>query len=157
LPAYRDVIRGATPLLGSLGPFLEQLNPILGWLSLHQQLITDFISNGAAGIAATTDSFSGGGIGHYLRQFAPTGPETLSFAPNRDPNNRGNTYPPSLWLADPKNLSTGAFPAWDCNNTGGNHPANNATGTPACRVAPPLPGAPPGKIPRIRQARYSHK
>ena len=33
LPAYRDVINGATPLLGSLGPFLEQLNPILGWLS----------------------------------------------------------------------------------------------------------------------------
>ena len=34
LPAYRDVIKGATPLLGSLGPFLEQLNPILAWLSV---------------------------------------------------------------------------------------------------------------------------
>jgi phospholipid/cholesterol/gamma-HCH transport system substrate-binding protein len=91
LPAYRDVIRGATPLLGSLGPFLEQLNPILTWLSGHQQLISDFISNGAAGIAATTKSFGGDGVGHYLRQFSPVGPETLSFAPTRDPNNRGNT------------------------------------------------------------------
>ena len=64
---------GTTPLLASLGPFLEQLNPVLSWLSLHQQLIADFISNGAAGIAAKTTSFSGDGTGHYLRQFQPAG------------------------------------------------------------------------------------
>ena len=29
LPALRDVLNGARPLLGALGPFLEQLNPIL--------------------------------------------------------------------------------------------------------------------------------
>ena len=161
LPAYRDVIRGATPLLGSLGPFLEQLNPILTWLSGHQQLISDFISNGAAGISATTKSFSGGGIGHYLRQFAPVGPETLSFAPQRDPNNRGNTYPGSLWLANAQNLIKGNFPSWDCANTGaggnGTTKGNPATNTPACWVAPTLPGAAPGKIPRITQAQYSSK
>ncbi|MGZ4197794.1 MAG: MlaD family protein [Solirubrobacteraceae bacterium] len=161
LPAYRDVIRGATPLLGSLGPFLEQLNPILTWLSGHQQLISDFISNGAAGIAATTQSFSGGGIGHYLRQFAPVGPETLSFAPQRDPNNRGNTYPGSLWLANAQNLIKGNFPSWDCANTGaggnGTTKGNPATSTPACWVAPTLPGARPGQIPRITQAQYSSK
>ena len=56
LPAIRDVLKGTTPLLASLGPFLEQLNPMLSWLSLHQQLIADFISNGAAGIAAKTNS-----------------------------------------------------------------------------------------------------
>jgi phospholipid/cholesterol/gamma-HCH transport system substrate-binding protein len=161
LPAYRDVIRGATPLLGSLGPFLEQLNPILTWLSGHQQLIADFISNGAAGIAATTQSFSGGGIGHYLRQFAPVGPETLSFAPTRDPNNRGNTYPGSLWLANAQNLIKGNFPSWDCKNTGapgnGTTRGSAATNTPACWVAPTLPGAAPGKIPQIKQAQYSSK
>jgi virulence factor Mce-like protein len=161
LPAYRDVIRGATPLLGSLGPFLEQLNPILSWLSLHQQLISDFISNGAAGIAATTKSFGGGGIGHYLRQFSPVGPETLSLAPTRDPNNRGNTYPGSLWLANAQNLIKGNFPSWDCANTGaggnGTTKGNPATMTPACWVAPTLPGATPGKIPAIKQAAYSSK
>jgi phospholipid/cholesterol/gamma-HCH transport system substrate-binding protein len=161
LPAYRDVIRGATPLLGALGPFLEQLNPILSWLSQHQQLVSDFISNGAAGIAATTTSFGGDGVGHYLRQFAPTGPETLSLAPQRDPNNRGNTYPPPLWLGDAQNLIKGNFPSWDCSNTGapgnGSRSADPATSTPACWVAPPLPGAKPGKIPEIRQAAYSSK
>src|SRR6201986_5411300 len=98
LPAIRDVLNGTTPLLASLGSFLEQLNPILSWLSLHQQLVSDFISNGGAAMAATTTSFSGGGIGHYLRQESPTGPETLSFAQSRDANNRGDTYPAPLWL-----------------------------------------------------------
>jgi phospholipid/cholesterol/gamma-HCH transport system substrate-binding protein len=161
LPAYRDVLNGATPTLAALGPFLEQLNPILGWLSQHQQLISDFISNGAAGIAATTTSFGGDGVGHYLRQFSPVGPETLSLAPTRDPNNRGNTYPGPVWLANAQNLIKGNFPSWDCNNTGaggnGSTPANPTASVPACWVAPPLPGAKPGKIPAITQAQYSSK
>jgi virulence factor Mce-like protein len=161
LPAYRDVINGATPLLGSLGPFLEQLNPILGWLSQHQQLISDFISNGAAGIAATTKSFGGDGVGHYLRQFSPVGPETLSFSPTRDPNNRGDTYPGPLWLANAQNLVKGNFPSWDCANTGaggnGSTPGNTATNTPACWVAPPTPGAKPGQITHVTAAKYSSK
>jgi len=161
LPALRDVLNGATPLLGQLGPFLEQLNPILGWLSLHQQLISDFISVGASGLAAKTTSFGGGGVGHYLRQFSPVGAETLSIFPSRDANNRGNTYPPSLWLANPENLTKGNFPSWDCKNTGapgdGSVAAINvpAIGRPACWVAPPLPGAAAGQIPRLTAAKYS--
>ncbi|HET9101759.1 MAG TPA: MlaD family protein [Solirubrobacteraceae bacterium] len=155
LPAIRDVLKGTTPLLASLGPFLEQLNPVLTWLSLHQQLISDFISNGAGGIAATTSTFGTQGTGHYLRQFGPVGAETLSFAANRDPDNRGNTYPPPLWLANPKAFSAGgkypgsfALPSWDCNNTGapgnGEQPAGTTApgltsqGQQACWVAPNL-------------------
>ncbi len=175
LPAISEVLDGATPLLASLGPFLEQLNPILTWLSLHQQLISDFISNGATGIAAKTTTFGGNGTGHYLRQFGPVGPETLSFATNRDSDNRGNTYPPPLWLAEPQSFSAGgkfpgsfALPSWDCNNTGA--PGNGeqaASGTPtmftqgqqACWVAPPL-GALIGqsnRFPHIKAAHYSNK
>jgi virulence factor Mce-like protein len=150
LPAVREFLTGLGPTLGATGTFLEQLNPILGWLSLHQQLVSDFISQGGATLAGTTKSFSGGGIGHYLRQFSPVGPETLSFAPNRDQNNRGDTYPNSLWLADPVNASKGNFASWDCKNTGapgdGSEPSNGLPGgTPgaqeACWVAPKLPGA----------------
>ncbi len=161
LPALRDVLNGTTPLLAQLGPFLEQLNPILTWLSLHQQLISDFISVGASGIAAKTVSIGGGGTGHYLRQFSPIGPETVSIYPARDPNNRGNTYPSPLWLANPENLQKGNFPSWDCGNTGGKGggPVSAINlplvGRPACWVAPPLPGASPGKIPEIKPATYS--
>ncbi len=85
LPATRDVINGLNPLLGSLGPWLEQLNPIVDWLAIHQPLVSDFISNGAGSLAATTTAFGGGGTGHYLRQFGPTGPETLALSPTATP------------------------------------------------------------------------
>ena len=85
LPAVADVLNGLKPLFNQLGPFLEQLNPILTWLSLHQQLISDFIYNGSAPISAMTSSLGGGGLGHYLRQYGPTGPETLSLNPTPRP------------------------------------------------------------------------
>jgi virulence factor Mce-like protein len=168
-PAFRDVLVGAEPLLGAVAPFLGQLNPILSWLSLHQQLISDFISVGAVGVAAKTTAYGGplscGGTpcGHYLRQFSPVGPQTSGLASTRDVNSRGNTYPPSLWLADPKSFSAGgkypgsfALPSWDCTITGapgnGSRPATGSIQ--ACRVAPPLPGAKPGKIPHLLTAHF---
>jgi hypothetical protein len=124
-----------------VGPFLEQLNPILTWLSLHQQLTSDFISNGATGTAAKSTVYGGGGLtcngvpcGHYLRQFTPAGPETSSYATTRDANNRGNTYPPPLWVADPLEGSKGTLQAWDCPG-GGPRPASGTNE--ACWLAPP--------------------
>jgi virulence factor Mce-like protein len=164
LPGISETLRGARPLLNQIGPFLGELNPILHWLGLHQQLISDFISNGAAGIAAKTVSFGGNGTGHYLRQFSPVGPETLSFATNRQPDNRGNTYPNPLWLADATVLHKNNFPSWDCKNTstGGPVPSSGtasllASGQQACWVAPPLPGARPGQIPHILSHKYPAK
>ncbi len=160
LPGIRDVLLGAKPLFSALGPFLGELNPILHWLSLHQQLVSDFISNGAAGLAAKTVSVGGGGVGHYLRQFSPVGPETLSLSANRDAGNRGNTYPPPLWLADPNVLRQNNLPSWDCKNSGGPVSAINLPaplGREACWVAPPLPGAAGGQIPHITAAHYSSK
>ncbi len=172
-PALASVLHGAVPLLGALGPFLDQLNPILNWLSLHQQLLSDFISVGAVGLAAKTTAYGGGGLtcggvpcGHYLRQFSPIGPQTSGFAPTRDVNSRGNTYPPSLWLASPQSFTAGgkfpgsfALPSWDCNSTGASgNGARPASGTiQACWVAPTLPGAKQGQIPHIVAARYSSK
>ncbi len=171
LPAVSQVLTGAKPLLGSLGPFLEQLNPILGWLSQHQQLISDFISNGATGISAKTSAFGGTGLtchgqpcGHYLRQFGPVGPETLAFYQQRPSTNRGDTYPPPLWLADPAVFQKGGFPSWDCKNTGapgdGSVPANTTPGVghQACWVAPALPGAAgQSQLPHVQKATYSSK
>jgi virulence factor Mce-like protein len=141
LPATQTVLNGAVPLLASVGPFLEQLNPILTWLSLHQQLTSDFISNGATGTAAKSTVYGGGGLtcngvpcGHYLRQFTPAGPETSSYATTRDANNRGNTYPPPLWVADPLEGSKGTLQAWDCPG-GGPRPASGTNE--ACWLAPP--------------------
>ncbi len=66
LPATAQVLHGLdykgcqkNCLLEQLGPFLSQLNPIFTWLSLHQQLVSDFISNGAYALAAKTTPSSG--------------------------------------------------------------------------------------------------
>jgi ABC-type transporter Mla subunit MlaD len=171
LPATEAVLKGLNPngLLDETAGFLEQLNPILSWLSIHQQLISDFLTAGGTGLFARTDSFSGSGTGHYLRQFGPLGPETLSLATSasgRDPNNRGNNYPEPLWLpaGEPRDFTYSNLPAWDCRNTGasGNGNTNGSTAQTGqqnaeqpCWTQPPLPGAPgPYKIPEIKQTAY---
>jgi len=139
LPALAQVLDGATPLLNSVGPFLEQLNPILTWLSLHQQLISDFFSIGGGALAAKTPSYTGG-TGHYLPQFGILGLESLAIDSTRLSTNRGNTYPPPLAGQGAALSQDGILPSWDCNNTGasgdGSIPAG--TGTIPCAVAPPL-------------------
>jgi virulence factor Mce-like protein len=167
LPALRDVLHGATPLLGQLGPFLSQLNPILYWLGQHQNTVADFIANGAAGLAARTTSFSGGGTGHYLRQFQPQGPETLSLYSNRLPSHRGNTYIGPVALQGPEMNQRGIIGSWDCSNTGapgdGSVTANTSPGPlghPPCWVAPPLGdliGQPGQKMPHVLPKTYSQK
>jgi phospholipid/cholesterol/gamma-HCH transport system substrate-binding protein len=169
LPATERVLKGLNPsgVLDQLGPFLEQLNPILVWLSGHQQLISDFISDGGASFFARTSSFGGSGTGHYLRQFGPAGPETLSLAPNRSADNRGNDYPAPLWLPSgnyaANDFKYGNLPAWDCKNTGakGSGATPSSAGPPAsqsCWVQPQLPGSPsPYTIPHVTAAKYSSK
>jgi len=160
LPALAQVLDGATPLLGSVGPFLEQLNPILGWLSLHQQLISDFISVGGSALAAKTTSFSGG-TGHYLPQYGLVGPESLSIYPNRLSTNRGNTYPPPLWGQGAALLDHGILPSWDCNNTGapGDGSVAPSLGKFPCWVAPALGNliGESTKSAQIHAATYSDK
>ncbi len=158
LPAIAHVLRGASPLLDQLGPFLEQLNPIVNWLALRQQLTSDFISTPGYALAAETTG--AGGTGHYLRTMSPLGPDTLSLGGNRTPDNRGNVYPPPLWTPSgtPEDLVKGAMPSWDCNNTGGPTSAD-VGGGPPCWVATP-PGSLLGQsnsFPHITAAKYSSK
>jgi virulence factor Mce-like protein len=164
LPAVASVLQGARPLLGALAPFLEQLNPVLTWLSLHQQLIADFISDGGSALASKFQP-GAGGLGHALPQLAIFGPETLSFWGVRPPTNRGNAYRPPTWAADSTalspNINAAAPPEWDCVNAGGQvGPVDlPLVGHMSCRVAPPL-GAligQNGKFPHVLAAKYPSK
>jgi phospholipid/cholesterol/gamma-HCH transport system substrate-binding protein len=160
LPALASVLDGASPLLSSLGPFLEQVNPILNWLSLHQQLISDFFSIGGGALAGKTTSFSGG-TGHYLPQYTALGPQSLAIYPSRLSTNRGNTYPPPVFGQGAALSQHGIAPSWDCNNTGapgdGSIPAG--TGTIPCWVAAPLGNliGEPTKSAQVQPATYSSK
>ncbi len=118
LPATREVLKAAEPLLAELGPFLGQVNPIFQFFEAHQLQVTDFISNGAAATAETTVSPSGG-VGHYLRQFGPTGAESAAFFKERISTNRGNSYVPPMGLFAPQSGKFMITPQFDCKPSGG--------------------------------------
>jgi virulence factor Mce-like protein len=138
LPALRDTLRGVGPMLGALGPFLAELNPILQYLEVHQADVSDFISNGTGAIADTTQSTSGG-IGHYLRQVGVEGVEAAAVFGTRLPTNRGNSYLGPLDLyPSPKAAEFFMFPNYDCVPTGGKEIRSDQESggrTPGCYVA----------------------
>src|SRR5215217_4901837 len=137
MPATREVLEGAQPMLAELAPFLGQINPIFEYFEANQWLVADFLNYGAAALSAKTGS-PGGGTGHYLRQFGPLGAESASIWKERAPSNRGNSYFQPLSIASSvkdagqaynKYKITGQF---DCQNSG-EKPAPT-DGTPGCWI-----------------------
>jgi phospholipid/cholesterol/gamma-HCH transport system substrate-binding protein len=162
LPALRDVLDGTGPVLQQLQPFLENLNPVLQWLEYNQRLVGDFIGNGAGALVDTMPVRDPNiEIGHYLRQFGPSGPETVAIYPNRDSANRGNAYLPPTAYSGPERAQKMIVPSFDCKNTASGGPETtkypNQSGDPSCWVAPPA-AYPPGntsEFPHIAAADYS--
>jgi phospholipid/cholesterol/gamma-HCH transport system substrate-binding protein len=118
LPAGSEVLRGLKPTLAELTPFLQQINPILQYFEASQFQVSDFITNGAAALADTEPSTSGG-VGHYLRQFGPLGVESAAIFRQRLPTDRGNSYLGPVALNDPRMAQFQIFPNFDCKPSGG--------------------------------------
>jgi phospholipid/cholesterol/gamma-HCH transport system substrate-binding protein len=143
LPAAREVLEGAGPLLARMHPFLGQLNPMLQYMEFSQLQVSDFISYGAAALADTTAS-PGGGVGHYLRQFGPTGAESAAIYHKRLKTNRGSTYVGPGQLVGPELETYLMTASSDCANAGGRGEAGDersegvrpSEGTPGCWTAP---------------------
>jgi phospholipid/cholesterol/gamma-HCH transport system substrate-binding protein len=156
LPAARETLAGAEPLLARIHPFLGQLNPMLQYLEASQLQVSDFISYGAAALADTTES-AGGGVGHYLRQFGPTGAESAAIYPQRLKTNRGQTYVGPEHLFGPEAMTYLMSPSSDCRNAGGE--TKPSDGTPGCWEAPQLQfgGRIQGDFPHIEAADYTKR
>jgi phospholipid/cholesterol/gamma-HCH transport system substrate-binding protein len=156
LPAARDTLKGAEPLLAKLHPFLGQLNPMLQYLEASQLQVSDFISYGAAALADTTTS-PGGGVGHYLRQFGPTGAESAAIYPERIKTNRGSTYLGPQHLFGPQAFTHLMGPSTDCSNAGGDHGPQN--GEPGCwkHDASQFGGRLQGDFPHVEARDYTKK
>jgi phospholipid/cholesterol/gamma-HCH transport system substrate-binding protein len=156
LPATSEILDGLRPLLGELGPWLQEVNPILDWVSQHQYTLTDMFANLGVATAARTRSQVPGAPGHYLRQFGPTGIETVSIHPNRVSGNRGNAYLNPLGVVGPSIAEKGVLPSFDCDHVGGEKPAGGTPAAPACHVQPPYPyGGRTTKFPQINGDDYS--
>jgi virulence factor Mce-like protein len=161
MPALRDTLTQAKPLVGQLQPFLEQLNPVLQWLEYHQLTTSDFISNGAATLADTTDTVTNQEMGHYLRQFGPIGPESVAMYGQRPAASRGNAYLRPDALAGAQRDRYMMFGNFDCANAGGERITNvpDTSDAPSCFVQDP-PAWPPGNTrpyPHIDAADYAGK
>jgi phospholipid/cholesterol/gamma-HCH transport system substrate-binding protein len=159
MPALRETLTQAKPLVGQLQPFLQELNPILQWLEYNQLTTADFISNGAATLADTTETATSQEMGHYLRQFGPIGPESVAMYPTRPAASRGNAYPRPDALTGEKRDRYMIFGNFDCNNAGGQRMTQvpDTSDAPSCFVQDP-PVWPPGNTrpyPHIDAANYS--
>lgn len=161
LPKTREIIRGLPPVLRALGPWLSQVNPILDWVGINATTLTDMLANLGAATAATTPSGDPQSPGHYLRQFAPSGSESIAMYSERLPVNRGNAYINPMQLIQPEIGQKGIIPSFDCINAGGDKPATTGEGgTPPCVTQKPLdvsdfPAVNPGRFPRVGSADYS--
>jgi virulence factor Mce-like protein len=159
LPATTEILTDLRPMLGRLGPFLSEVNPILAWLGQHQHTLTDMFANlGGATAAKGIPSSDPNATGHYLRQFGPTGAETVAVHPNRLGSNRGNAYLNPLALTDPRLQTKGPPPSWDCTNTGVGEKevTDGAQGTAACYIQAPYTfRGETRKFPHVGRADYS--
>jgi len=139
LPATTQVLDGLRPLLDEVGPWLGEVNPILDWVGQHQYTLTDMFANLGVATAARTNSITPGAPGHYLRQFGPSGVETVGIHRNRLAGNRGNAYLNPLGGIGRANAKNGVLPSYDCNHVGGERPAGGTPAAPACHVQKPYP------------------
>jgi phospholipid/cholesterol/gamma-HCH transport system substrate-binding protein len=154
LPALGQTLRGAKPVLGELGPFLSQLNPILEWLEYNQRATADFISNGAGALADTTSVLTEAERGHYLRQFGPVGVESAAIFQTPLPGHRGNAYLDPTAFSGERNARM-ILPSLDCANAGGERTtAKRGTRDPASCFVKNYPGF-SDRFPRIGAADYS--
>ena len=157
LPATREVLDGLRPLLGAVGPWLSELNPILDWVSQQQHTLTDVFANLGAATSARTVSSDPRAPGHYLRQYGPTGAETVAVHPNRLSGNRGNAYINPMALVGPDQSRRGIIAAFDCRNAGGEKvDKGEPGGSPTCEVQKPF--AFQGRLtrfPRVEREDYS--
>jgi virulence factor Mce-like protein len=146
LPAASQTIRALRPVLGGLVPFLAEVNPLFQWLELNQYMVADWYSLGPTALSDTLSTTTPGGIGHYLRQYGPSGTESAAIFRTQLSSHRGNAYFKGLELTGPKIGRYAIFPSWTCANAGGEVETDesNTEGRPAksaaCFEPEPLPG-----------------
>jgi ABC-type transporter Mla subunit MlaD len=117
LPALRDVLDGAAPLLDALDPFLANLNPVIRFLEFNKATVTDFLVSPGAALSGVANVEAGDAAPrHLLRQLGYVGAETLSIWPTRLPTNRGNAYLSPDALNGFSSAQNGIFPNFDCKN-----------------------------------------
>jgi phospholipid/cholesterol/gamma-HCH transport system substrate-binding protein len=139
VPAAERFLEGAEPVLESTHAFMQQLNPILAYLSYSRGQVSQFLSLGASSLAGTgLGGYQANGAGeHYLSQLAIIDSRSLQQRTTRPPWDRGNAYiAPNAYQ---RAIPLGAIESFDCNPSGGEQRDPSGSGgsaAPPCFVAP---------------------
>ena len=132
----RRRLGGTRRLFAELGPFLEQLNPILQWLEQNQSTTSDFFSNGITALSSSSRVAGTPGGGRPLP------------APDRPGRRRGRRRPPRAAPDQPRQRlpvparqrdlaeASRSQPSFDCRNAGGERKAG--PDGPPCNEQAPL-------------------
>jgi phospholipid/cholesterol/gamma-HCH transport system substrate-binding protein len=94
LPAFEQVLRDLTPLLGNATPVLRNLEPFLKYTGEYVPELQALFANAAAATNAHDDNADLGNhaIQHYLRALNTVSPEGLAVYSQRIGVNRANPY-----------------------------------------------------------------
>ena len=118
---------GLRPMLGTLGPFLRELNPILDWLGQHQHTVTDIFANLGVADRGAHD------VERPARRPATTCASTGRAAPRRSPSTRRGCAPTAATPTSTRSstrrrsarpFKSGILASGDCRNAGGEKPVD---------------------------------
>jgi phospholipid/cholesterol/gamma-HCH transport system substrate-binding protein len=146
VPQLRGVVRGAEPVLEALGPFLDELNPILSYFNFNQEVITTFMASPASALAGHEPFGDLIPRNHYLPQIAAIDGRSFERYTRRPPYDRGNAYiAPNAYA---RAAALGAVETFgSCANTGrGEVRDPQDAGGPGTHAAPPCFVQPPSLL-----------
>ena len=106
LPALERTVDGARPVVGALGPFLDELGPVLSLFNFNQTRLAGFITNGTVGIDA---DFGGQRYNNVVPLVDPRSFQTFTERPEFD---RGNAYLQPNFAN--RIIALGAYESTDC-------------------------------------------
>ncbi len=161
LPQLNRVLDGIDPVLRATTPFMAQLVPVLEFLQYNSSIVANFIATPGWALNGRASTQNPNSTGHILPQMIVAGSQTI-VGPKRTESNRGNAYlrPDSLSLTSFQQGFEVPLPAWDCDNTGGEHGPRPGTGpigaSPGCKVQEPFTfDGRTTKFPQVLEADFS--
>jgi phospholipid/cholesterol/gamma-HCH transport system substrate-binding protein len=146
VPQLGRVLQGAEPVLEALGPFLDELNPILSYFNFNQEVITTFMAGPASALAGHEPFGDLIPRNHYLPQIAAIDDRSFERYTRRPPYDRGNAYIAPNAYARAEAL--GAVETFgSCANTGSGEVRDpQPAGGPGTHAAPPCFVQPPSLL-----------
>jgi phospholipid/cholesterol/gamma-HCH transport system substrate-binding protein len=146
VPQLGRVLQGAEPVLEALGPFLDELNPILSYFNFNQEVITTFMASPASALAGHEPFGDLIPRNHYLPQIAAIDGRSFERYTRRPPYDRGNAYiAPNAYA---RAATLGVVETFgSCANTGSGEVRDpQPAGGPGTHAAPPCFVQPPSLL-----------